>query len=285
MDAYDVFLLEFGGEEACLNYFYQCRWPEGYRCPSCGHHECYVINSRRLPLYECTRCRYQASVTSGTAMEGTRTPLSKWLFTLKLLSDPQARVNAVQLSKLLHITYKTAYSMLDKIRQSLSLATPDKLSGEAQAGLAIFGSFYKTIFSLPENLHPIAVGASIDEAGNPIRLAMMAIPRDHMHGSIITPMGIDSVKDRFFESESLSRPNPTVYRSLLLTKRHCKTLSSLVKSCFKQLHDTYHGIRSRSLSKYLAEITFRWNAAAGTSDAMQRLSQTCIAYSRNLQAA
>ncbi|THF75586.1 transposase [Cohnella fermenti] len=73
--SYKDFLRDIGGESACFEYFHQCRWPSAYRCPACGCADRYTISSRRLPLYECVRCRHQASVISGTIPEGTRTSL------------------------------------------------------------------------------------------------------------------------------------------------------------------------------------------------------------------
>ena len=63
----------FPTEEACRSYLFSRRWPNGFACPRYGGREYYHIVTR--DLYECRCCRYQASLTAGTIMEKTQTPL------------------------------------------------------------------------------------------------------------------------------------------------------------------------------------------------------------------
>ena len=60
----------FPTEEACRSYLFSRRWPNGFACPRCGGREYYHISTR--DLYEC---RYQASLTAGTIIKKTQTPL------------------------------------------------------------------------------------------------------------------------------------------------------------------------------------------------------------------
>ncbi|MFD0962367.1 hypothetical protein [Paenibacillus chungangensis] len=67
-------------------------------------------------------------------MHKSRTPIYKWLLTIFLVSSCEGSVNAVQLSKLLQVTYKTAWSMLKKIRQVISDWDADQLlCGDVEA--------------------------------------------------------------------------------------------------------------------------------------------------------
>jgi Zn ribbon nucleic-acid-binding protein len=66
----------FGTEEACEQYLFQCKWPEGFECPRCGNDYYYYVKRRRL--LECIECGHQTSLTAGTIMHRTRTPLRKW---------------------------------------------------------------------------------------------------------------------------------------------------------------------------------------------------------------
>ena len=60
----------FPDEEACWRTLRQARWPEGFVCPMCGHEASSWISTRRLQ--QCSRCRYQCSVTAGTVFHRTR---------------------------------------------------------------------------------------------------------------------------------------------------------------------------------------------------------------------
>ncbi|MBS4023646.1 MAG: transposase, partial [Dethiobacter sp.] len=67
------FQQRFSSEEDCRNHLYKIRWPDGFRCPMCNHKRAYKITKRNL--FECAECGYQVSVTAGTVMHKTRTPL------------------------------------------------------------------------------------------------------------------------------------------------------------------------------------------------------------------
>ena len=56
----------FPDEDACRQYLFESRWPEGFRCPRCGS-EAATGLPRRL-LWQCSACRYQVSVTAGTVL-------------------------------------------------------------------------------------------------------------------------------------------------------------------------------------------------------------------------
>jgi transposase-like protein len=88
------FVARFNSEEACADYLFQIKWPHGFVCPRCHHHDYYKMTTRRLPLYECAHCHHQASLTVGTVMEGSRTPLQKWFIAFYRLSQPHS-INAL----------------------------------------------------------------------------------------------------------------------------------------------------------------------------------------------
>ncbi|MCU6712112.1 transposase [Paenibacillus sp. J5C_2022] len=119
-DAVEQFYLQFQGETSYISYIEQARWPKGFVCPACGHKAAYKIKTRSLPLYECKDCKRHTSLTANTMMHKSRTPLDKWLLAIYLVSSYEASVNAVQLSDVMKVTYKTAWSMLHKIRQCIS---------------------------------------------------------------------------------------------------------------------------------------------------------------------
>ena len=76
MEDYPRDLLEFESrfatEEACRDYLFALRWPDGFRCPSCGHERAWPV---RKVWFECARCGRQTSVTAGTIFQDTRKPL------------------------------------------------------------------------------------------------------------------------------------------------------------------------------------------------------------------
>ncbi len=50
--------------EACRNYLFQKRWPNGFICPKCDNTSYYELEDKIH--YQCTQCKRQTSVTAGT---------------------------------------------------------------------------------------------------------------------------------------------------------------------------------------------------------------------------
>ena len=154
----------FKTEEACIHHLFRERWPEGFVCPACGGFGAYEIRTRRLPLYQCKNCRHQTSLIAGTVMEGSRTPLCKWMVALQLMSL-ECGVTAVRLASILSVTYKTAWRMLHKIRLAISrLESNEPLTGEIKIGLAHYGRFKS--MRVPRK-QPVLVGISLQYGTEP----------------------------------------------------------------------------------------------------------------------
>lgn len=70
------FQRQFDTEVACEAYLAASRWPDGFVCPRCSHTRAFVITARGVR--QCAGCRYQASLTAGTVLQGSRSPLTTW---------------------------------------------------------------------------------------------------------------------------------------------------------------------------------------------------------------
>ena len=57
----------FSSEEACREYLFRLRWPDGFRCPRCRAEKHWPL---RAVLLECGRCGYQTSVDGGYDFPG-----------------------------------------------------------------------------------------------------------------------------------------------------------------------------------------------------------------------
>ena len=84
----------FATDEACRAYLVQLRWPDGFRCPACGHGRAWPV---RRVLLECGQCGHQASVTAGTIFQDTRTPLTTWFRAMWWVTAPKTGMSALGL--------------------------------------------------------------------------------------------------------------------------------------------------------------------------------------------
>jgi transposase-like protein len=85
----------FAPEAACQKYLAQCRWADGFICPLCGSQSSHeIVKARRGP---CPRCRYQVSLTAGTILHNTKTPLTARFWTAYLMTMDKRDVSALLL--------------------------------------------------------------------------------------------------------------------------------------------------------------------------------------------
>ncbi|MBM2835125.1 MAG: hypothetical protein HW406_2286 [Candidatus Brocadiaceae bacterium] len=79
----------FATESACLNYLWESRWPEGFRCPRCGSRRAWPLGERRV--WECQGCGLQISPTAGTLLHRSHFPLREWFWGGLPRRHPHAR--------------------------------------------------------------------------------------------------------------------------------------------------------------------------------------------------
>lgn len=111
------FRRRFRTERDCLRYLIKRKWPDGFRCPRCGHDQAYLITSRRK--YQCKRCLHQTTVTANTIFHKTRKPLRDWFWAIYLVATRTTGSSARQIQYDLGLSYPTAWSWCHKIRKAM----------------------------------------------------------------------------------------------------------------------------------------------------------------------
>ena len=124
-------------EQFCHRLLRRIRWPKGVRCPRCGDRRIWRMAEAGRLEYRCRRCRCHFSETTGTIFAKTRTPLSKWVLAVGLC---KIGVAARPLHGQLGVTYKTAWTILNRIRQAVGADSAlRRLSGEVEIDDTYYG--------------------------------------------------------------------------------------------------------------------------------------------------
>ena len=127
----------FSNEEACREYLFQLRWPEGFRCPVCNHSDAWKL---KASLFKCTTCAHKTSVIAGTLFEGTRKPLVLWFRVIWWVTSQKNGASALGLQRILGLgSYETAWTWLHKLRRAMVRPGRDRLSGTIQVDETYIG--------------------------------------------------------------------------------------------------------------------------------------------------
>jgi len=125
------FQRQFANEEACEAYLAECRWPDGFVCPRCGERRAYRMKEHRR--WQCAACRYQVSLTAGTILHNTKTPLTAWFWATYLTVTDKRGRSALLLQRQLGLRrYETAWMLLHKLRRAMVNAAREPLHGEVE---------------------------------------------------------------------------------------------------------------------------------------------------------
>lgn len=128
--------------------FRRIRWADNSGepyCPRCGCVKVYGLATR--PVWKCSACRYQFSVTSGTIFADRKRPIRDYLLAIAIFVNGAKGHSALQLSRDLDCQYKTAFVLAHKLREVIEAEQRGvSPSGTMEVDGAYFGGKIK-----PEN--------------------------------------------------------------------------------------------------------------------------------------
>ena len=121
----------FPDDRACAAYLESLRWADGFACTACGVvGEPYRFTARPGVL-RCRACRADVSLTAGTVMQSSHTPLSVWFWAAYLMATQTPGQSATQFQRQLGLSrYETAWQILHKLRAGMVRPERDTIGGE-----------------------------------------------------------------------------------------------------------------------------------------------------------
>ena len=136
-NTYREFVQHFPDDSACAAYLEHLRWPDGFHCPACMTLGDPWRQTRGRLV--CPACRHQTSVTVGTILEKTRTPLTTWFEAAWHLTTAKNGLSAKTLERTLGTSYRTAWAILQRYRVSMVRSERGQLSGIVEVDEALLG--------------------------------------------------------------------------------------------------------------------------------------------------
>ena len=280
------FQSEFATEEACRQYLAACRWPDGFLCPRCGHRHAYEIEKQRL--WQCAACRHQVSLTSGTVLHNTRTPLTVWFWAAYLMTTDKRGVSAAFLQRQLGLSrYETAWMMLHKLRRAMVNAARESLHGKVEVDDTWIGGPQAGLRGSRQlkGRRAALVLVAVEKRGKGSgRVRMAVIPNFRKatitkvlaqnvdKGSTIYTDGLKGfagLEEAGFKHIPRTQPRRTELR------KGAKSVVPLADRAIGNLKQwllgTYHGVSRAQLQVYLDEFVFRHNRRKTPMAAFQTL--------------
>jgi len=262
------FQKRFGTEEACREYLFASRWPDGFVCPACAASE--VGAETRRHLWICTGCGRQTSITAGTVMHKTRMPLRTWFWAAYLVSTFHPGISAKQLQRQLGIgSHETAWAMLHKLRAAMVAPERTPLKDEVEIDEFFLGGYEEGLRGGRQRGKKVLCDVAIEVRGRGSgRLRLGVLPdasgpsllaftqATTAAGAIVHTDGLQSYRALAKHGYDRRRLTQTVVTpgGQLLPRAH-RAISNLKA----WMHGTHRGVSPEHLPAYLDEFVFRHN--------------------------
>lgn len=260
-----IFQEKYSNEEACRDYLFSLRYPNGYVCLKCGCTEYYEIDSRHK--YQCRHCRHQTSVTSGTVMDRSHLKLTVWLWAMYLFVTDKRGCSAMYISKVLHLPYKTAWFLLQRLRSAMSeRENRYMLDGIIELDDTYVGAPDKNAKrGRGTTKMKIVVAVSKTDNGRPQFAKMQVVP--NLKGITIGKFAKQNIAEgATVETDgyhSLRKPLADKYMHSFKTFKAdgsmLKWLHTIISNAKSFIGGTYHGMERKHIQLYLNEFCYRFN--------------------------
>ena len=266
----DEFEEQFSTELACRDYLIALRWPEGFRCPRCGHGQAWPV---RTTLLECAGCGHQTSVTAGTIFQDTHKPLRTWFRAMWHVTSQKSGASALGLQRLLGLgSYQTAWSWLHKLRRAMVRPGRDRLAGRVEVDETYFGGLEEGKQGREPGQKALIVIAAQEDGAKIGRIRLRRVPdasAKSLQGfvaDVIEPgsvvhtdgwAGYMTLKNKGYVHEATAQGRLGIpgAEADLLPRVHL--VVSLLKRWLLGTHQGAVGLEH--LDYYLDEFTFRFN--------------------------
>lgn len=262
------FQRRFGSEEACREYLFASRWPDGFVCPGCGGRD--AGGETRRHLWICTACGRQTSITAGTVMHKTKLPLRTWFWAAYLVSTFHPGVSAKQLQRQLGLgCHETAWAMLHKLRSAMVAPQRELLKDKVEIDEFFLGGYEEGLKGGRQHGKKVLCGAAIEVRGRGSgRLRLQVLPNSQAKTleaftKATTAPGAIVHTDGLFSYSGLPKlgydHRPRKVATAADEEKLLPRVHRAISNLKAWMHGTHRRVSPEHLPVYLDEFVFRHN--------------------------
>ena len=278
-------LTHFSSEEVCIAWLEQVRWNGTPICAHCGGTADITPSPSKRFTYWHKDCRKEFTVKTGSVMHSSKTPSVNWIITMYAVLTARKGVSAMQLSKELGVQYKTAWYLLQRVREAcqsgqLRLANVVEVDETFIGGKEKNKRLSKRARNTKMAHEQKQVVLGMRERGGktlalPVegtdRLTLWnAIQRHVAPGSTLYTddhISYKGIERKRFTHSSVNHSDEEYVRGLI----HTNGIEAVWSIFKRSIHGTWHHVSFKHLQRYIDEAAFRLNEGNCEVDTLDRM--------------
>jgi transposase-like protein len=245
------------------------RWGADPCCPLCGDMDVYRMMTGEIRnkdyRWRCKGCKKMFTVRTNSVLEETRLPLRVWVYAIWKAASSKKGISALQLSREMEITHKSALFVLRRIRHGAKEIRTPKLTGTVEADEVYLGGRprYTSRANMGLHLDKKTPVVGIVQRDGDVRFRVM--PR-------VTAANIgEFIAENADRTCRLITDDSKAYKTLGKKRHkikeyvkpgtdiHSNTIEGVFSLIQRGIMGTFHSVSEKHLGNYLNEFQFRWN--------------------------
>ena len=261
----------FNNEQTCISYLEELIWFDGVVSPFDSNSKVYKCAGNK---YKCKNSGLYFNVKTNTMFDSTKIELQKWFMAIWLITSHKKGISSHQLAKDIDVTQKTAWFMLQRMRNCFDIENNHELDNEVEADETFVGGKNKNRHK--DKKVPNSQGRSfkdktpvvgmVERQGKLVAKKVESTAKEHL-----TPELIKVVKETatLYTDEWLGYKGINRIYNHLFVKHNQKefvngniytnTIEGFWSLLKRGIMGVYHFTSKKHLQYYVDEFVFRYN--------------------------
>lgn len=280
---FDIYEKYISNPQACIEFFFKIKWPNGFYCEKCGCTHYYEITDRKV--FACSKCGHQHYLLAGTIFQDNKLPLAKLIVAIYLFFTSNKGINAIELSNLIGVNYKTALKLNRKCRILMAMSNSEKVLDNLfyEADVAYIGAETPDHPGMSTDQQPVLFMLSTDRENEyPEYLKMCVLSVDNSANmDRFIPRKVKLSMDRTLNTDGKTtfqilsdRINVKSEKIVYTEDDHrLKWINIIIGNIKNNITGIYNGVPKRSLPLFLHEQEWRFNHRNSGKSIMEKVSK------------
>src|SRR5438067_3042820 len=268
-------------ETAAVEFLEQQRWGDAPACPRCGVADVYRMTAadgarNKDYRWRCRGCKQMFTVRTGTIFEESRLPLRVWVYAFWKACSSKKGISALQLSREMEITHKSALFVLRRIRHGPGSENAPKLTGTIEADETYVGGRPRRFFGYTHKhktgrgTHKVPVMGVVQRGGD-VRFRLLdRLTSDRLSEVLAENADLTCrlITDEYVGYQGVGKAFQGGHEAVKHaigeyvrkgTDVHSNTIEGVFSLIKRGVMGTFHSVSRKHLPNYLNEFEFRWN--------------------------